>query len=517
MYAYCLHTPGACACSVVVNMPTGYSRLRDIMNVLCNLDGSLCLIGNSITSVTVTTCQVKTESTTDSNIDSKVSYVQNMGQPQLPVGFAVILTILLSSEYSLGICNNNVTTVCSTNESAILVLAVISTVYESDDMTQLLTWEKGEEILPGAHLAAKEINDISNLLSGYRLEVIPVRIPQCELSEGIVPFIEELTSNHNIVGTVGYLCYNNAQLLSRVAHYLAANAIQISATSVKDTRNNDSPSYLQHGILPLVETTVSTTIQLLQYLHWSKIGIISNQHSNFLESKRAFVRSAKEHDIQIVTHLDTFNSPKEYLQGLKMYGVKITVAFVSQSEAVDILCAAYLSGFKWPDYAWIFIDINKPKIFSDYCSQVEAINNAIFLYLAHATFNSQGVTVLPSGLNYSAYYDLYFEQLQKSSVELSVPLQSNPYAHVLYDSIWAVALTINRSLSVLNERNLSLTNLHQDTGFEVKNILEQQLSQLSFQGATGWLNFSHSAAAVQISVEVLSNAEWTTGADRILL
>ena len=90
-------------------------------------------------------------------------------------------------------------------------------------------------------------------------------------------------------------------------------------------------------------------------------------------------------------------------------------------------------------------------------------------------------------------------------MELNVSLQNNPYAkfNVLYDSIWAVALTINRSLSVLNERNLSLTNIHQDSGIEIMDVLEEQLSQLSFQGATGWLNFSHSAAAAQISLEIL--------------
>ena len=66
-----------------------------------------------------------------------------------------------------------------------------------------------------------------------------------------------------------------------------------------------------------------------------------------------------------------------------------------------------------------------------------------------------------------------------------------------------MALTINRSLSVLNETNLSLTNNHQDTGIEIMDVLEEQLSQLPFQGATGWLNFSHSAAAAQTSVEIL--------------
>ena len=38
---------------------------------------------------------------------------------------------------------------------------------------------------------------------------------------------------------------------------------------------------------------------------------------------------------------------------------------------------------------------------------------------------------------------------------------------------------------------------------EIMDVLEEQLSQLSFQGATGWLNFIHSAAAAQTSIEIL--------------
>ena len=214
-----------------------------------------------------------------------------------------------------------------------------------------------------------------------------------------------------------------------------------------------------------------------------------------------FIKNANENGIQIATHLETFHSPNEYLLQLQRYGIKIVVAFVPQSEAVDILCTAYRNGFQWPDYAWIFTDIRKPKIFNEYYCPVEAINNAIFLHLTHTQINPK--LLLPSGLNYSAYYKTYIEELEKSSVELNVSLQSNPYANVLYDSIWAVTLTINKSLSILKERNLSLTNIHQDTVIEIMDVLEEQLSQLSFQGATGWLNFSHSAAAAQTSVEIL--------------
>ena len=119
------------------------------------------------------------------------------------------------------------------------------------------------------------------------------------------------------------------------------------------------------------------------------------------------------------------------------------------------------------DYAWIFTDISKPTVLKPYC-QPEAINNAIFL---HANFNVS--EVLPSVLNFSLLYDAFMKQLEKSSPELDVFLQCNPYASVLYDSIWAVALTINRSLSVLHERNLSLTNFNQEgTGIEIVNALK---------------------------------------------
>ena len=177
---------------------------------------------------------------------------------------------------------------------------------------------------------------------------------------------------------MGYFCLNLAQYLSPLAHYWTAPVVQISATSLKDTSNDDSVPYLQHSILPLRESIASAIVQLIQSLEWNKIAIISNQSPNFVN---AFLRSANEHGIQIETHLEIFeiHSPNKYLLELQRFGVKIVVAFVPPSEAVDILCSTYLNGFQWPDYAWIFADISRPDMFSGY-SRANAINNAIFLH-----------------------------------------------------------------------------------------------------------------------------------------
>ena len=107
--------------------------------------------------------------------------------------------------------------------------------------------------------------------------------------------------------------------------------------------------HLQHSILPFSESIASATVQLMQSLGWNKIAVANNQSPDFVDLKRAFLKSAMDNSIQITTHLETFHSPEEYSLELQRFGIKIIVAFIPPSEAVDILCTAYLNGFKWPD------------------------------------------------------------------------------------------------------------------------------------------------------------------------
>jgi hypothetical protein len=79
-----------------------------------------------------------------------------MWQSQLPACIIAML-LLLCTEHPLVVCTH-VTPTCSNGEPALThlqVMAVISinSVYESENV-QLPDWQKDEEILPGACLAA---------------------------------------------------------------------------------------------------------------------------------------------------------------------------------------------------------------------------------------------------------------------------------------------------------------------------------------------------------------------------
>ena len=243
------------------------------------------------------------------------------------------------------------------------------------------------------------------------------------------------------------------------------------------------------------------------------LSVVSSQKfSNYVDQRQSFLELAEEFSIDVSLTMEisdiSYRSesvPKDFLRELQNFGVKIIIAFLSPSEAVDILCSAYLNGFTWPNYAWIFTEVITSELLkhSKFCienTSLVAIDNAIFF--SHQARTPNDYDILPSGLNYGVYYDAYLQKLYQLSEQLAYNLESNPYANVVYDSVWALALTLNKSLSILNERNLSLANISQARG-EIFDVMEERLSELSFHGATGFLNFSHDRAAVQSTVNIL--------------
>ena len=96
----------------------------------------------------------------------------------------VIVLLLYIGPFDVLCSKLNVTSVFSARKSKVVqVLAVIPTAYESDDFKLFPDLKKSSS---RSTFSAKEINDLPSLLSGYQLEVIPIRVPQCELSKDIV-------------------------------------------------------------------------------------------------------------------------------------------------------------------------------------------------------------------------------------------------------------------------------------------------------------------------------------------
>ena len=368
---------------------------------------------------------------------------------------------------------------------------------------------KGEEILPAIQLAVKEINEQYNFLRGHQLEVIPVRVPMCDLNEGNLQFVKSLETNMDILGFVGYFCQNLDQHFVHLLKHKEISAIQITAHTqhVSIDEYSRSGSHLQYSILPSLQSTARAAVRLMQTLEWKRIAVISSK--NYFIQRIKILQEAKAHGIEValVLQTSTETSISVLKQLFQTASVNIIVSLLPPSEFVNILCCAYLEGIKWPHYAWIFLqDIDSlnefqhlHKICPQNTSTTAAMNNTILIRQKSPSSNENNI--LPSGLKYNNYYSRYLHELEKLKTELNATLQTNPYSNILYDSIWAFAISLNRSLNVLKRNNLSLANTGHSKG-EILEILGEQLSELSFHGASGFLDFNSNAAALQTTVEL---------------
>ena len=82
------------------------------------------------------------------------------------------------------------------------------------------------------------------------------------------------------------------------------------------------------------------------------------------------------------------------------------------------------------------------------------------------------------------------------------------YASYLYDQLWAIVMAVNNSLPVLENRNLSIDN-YTIGQREITDVIEQQMSNLSFQDAGGWVEFNqyHSVSILQWKYSGFSKIE----------
>ena len=93
----------------------------------------------------------------------------------------------------------------------------------------------GLEVSPGAHLAKDEINNRSDILSGYSLEVIDVGSEACGHSvivDGLVNLYSHLVNQGSfIVGVTGMLCSSVTNVLVPVLSHPKINYLTIAAST----------------------------------------------------------------------------------------------------------------------------------------------------------------------------------------------------------------------------------------------------------------------------------------------
>ena len=154
----------------------------------------------------------------------------------------------------------------------------------------------------------------------------------------------------------------------------------------------------------------------------------------------------------------------------------------------------------YPTYQFVFMGVFNflPANFTlnkrHYACSMREITQVMkgFLYTHLQLRTVKNLTELVSGITFATYFEHYDERLNGSTT-----IWANP----TYDAVWSLALALNSSIPKLSDINISLSEYSYSMQ-EATDIIRDEVVNLSFQGASGYISFKNETGYTSTSVDL---------------
>ena len=268
-----------------------------------------------------------------------------------------------------------------------------------------------------------------------------------------------------------------------------------------------SPPHRNTSKFPCLFHTISSSsvfnkaaIAMMKVFNWRRIGLVHdslgfyprNTANDFYDRVLQSYPSA-----EIVIRIPIGNSHTIFPEIFKIINdqeVRINYWIVSHDQGAFSLCEAYKRRLFWPGYVYImrFLDLNNLLHASTKttCSKDDILAALEGVFLLEYRLSVDNTAKLYSGWNYGEFRKRYIKKLWQYAENRSDHVQENLHANTLYDQVWTFALAINASLPSIASQNLSFSDYRIRSTKAITEILKNKMKKLSFQGASGWIQFN---------------------------
>ena len=366
----------------------------------------------------------------------------------------------------------------------------------------------GPDIVPAGYLALEMINNRSDILSNYRVELVEAR-GGCgggtlTLSEkAIVQNI--FGGGKRVVGIVGPRCYDSAE---RVGHLIAKDAIALANVHFSSSPTLGTPSIYPYSTstTPSVMRFVDAYIALIIRNEWE------NAHVAFLfedDKPSHFILEYLTERLNVsgvvYSSIVTDNYIHEALLGLEASSARLVLVDLDSVLTQKLMCVALKRNAIYPKYQWTFLQVK--SIFDDItfvymgiqysCNGKDftaALNNSIAFNFSYMPRNGVIMQRGVSGLTYAEYEAKYSEAIRRyNSGIYGTPAKiakASRLGNPFHDSIWVLALALNSTDAKLKVMNRSLC----EYGYrqpDVTKMVQEEILKVRFLGAGGEVNYTY--------------------------
>ena len=368
--------------------------------------------------------------------------------------------------------------------------------------TQPSDYQEGPYIFPGGQIAVELINNRSDILKGYDLELIEAVSGCTDTLPGVVSFVNEIFhSGKQIVGVIGPVCSNSAVFLSPLLNREDIALVNIHLSLVPIMKDGTRYPY-SFGTARSVDTLVTAAVELMQRNNWYEIVILHDNLQMYVnwmyESFEA--RLTQEPKYQIVSSLPIFPF-EEVLRDIQGFEQRIIFLMAGYEEARRIVCFALHQEMVYPKIQWVIfgMSINELRLSvqaEEYnCSgeeMISALNNSFFIDFSRDFSDSNTTTDL--GVSFGDFSQTYFTKVSGLGPE---KLEEIGYldAMLYFDAVSIMALALNNSIPALRGLNLSL----EDYGYgntEGTKAIAESILDLDFASVSGKIKFDKNTGFV---------------------
>ena len=387
-----------------------------------------------------------------------------------------------------------------------------SAVGDTKPLYLLVLWpfHGGLTALSGPRIARDEINNQSDILSDYHIELIVDTIEGCSSNEAGIGLSSLLKHTLNpqcrpVVAVAGLGCSSYTSELSPIAGHNNYDLIQLSSANapIFDTESHRFPHLWR--FLGSASVYSDVVLAIMDQFNWTRIGIVYNTGSLFHSEIAKHLHNRTKSSMKTVDFYFGISGTREFyleaaLSGIRNRETTIIVSLLSASQTAVILKLAISENVVLPRYLWIHVEKDQ-SYFRDFDFVSNATFGHIFLHTQVALDNEQ--TELVSGETFATFNEKHREDLELLEKTHNITgLNPSSFARYWYDQVWAIALAINNSLPVLESKNLSIDE-YTIGQHEITAIIEQEMAKLRFQGAGGWVEFNnYHSVSTPVEVEV---------------
>ena len=388
-------------------------------------------------------------------------------------------------------------------------------------------WDRGLELLPAARVAVREINDKTDLLAGYEMQLIERSHDACGVSiifEGVSNLIrnalQTTVNDTNSIAVLGLACSTVAASVSPISGRDEVSLLQLAIANSHSLRDQSAYPHLWR-FLSSSDGLVSSVIALMERFNWRRVGLIFDGSGFYFNAiANTFREQVESRNYTLLLDQGIDSTPGFVTAALDLVqtsGVRIIFAPTTIPESVEIMCQAAKRNLVWPGYVWIFPSRSLHEFYtnSDGCDNEDllfkGIENVTLIDFELENRNSSAVLV--SGRTYAEYkrdFDQESDKLQKEKkfVELLEHFgftKDNPYSNYMYNQVWALAIALNQSLPDLQSRGYRLQD-YQYNNSEITAIIEGHLEDVSFAGTLGTVAFDkHREVPTEVGIFQIRN------------